>query len=73
LELYKKRNQEIQGDADKEISRLLEASMKAIKKINEDVVKEVKQLLKSRSKSNQSSLLWVMCLIREPKKIFSNP
>ena len=38
------------GDADKEISRLLEASRKAIQKINEDMVKEVEQLLEKSIK-----------------------
>jgi BMFP domain-containing protein YqiC len=40
----------MQGDADKEISRLIEASRKAIQKIKEDVVKEVKQLLEKSIK-----------------------
>ena len=55
LERSKKRNQEMQGDADKEISRLLEASRKTIKKVNEDLVKEVKQLLE-KSIEKQSEL-----------------
>ncbi len=40
----------MQGEADKEISRLIQASRKAIQKIKEDVVKEVKQLLEKSIK-----------------------
>jgi hypothetical protein len=47
--------------------------MKAIKKINEDVVKEVKQLLeKSITKQSELTIVGDM-LIRQLKKIFSNP
>jgi hypothetical protein len=45
LELSQKRNQEMQGDADKEISKLHEAYGKAIKNFNKDLVREVKQWL----------------------------
>ena len=40
----------MQGDADKEISRLLEDSRQVIQKVNEDVVKEVQQLLEKSIK-----------------------
>ncbi len=44
------RNQEMQEDADKEISRLHEDSRKAIKKINDDLVIKVQQLLEKSIK-----------------------
>ena len=47
----------MQGDADKVISRLLEASRKTIKKVNEDVVKEVKLLEKSIEKQSELAVV----------------
>ena len=38
LELSQKRNQNMQGDADKEIQRQFEDSKQAIQKINEDLI-----------------------------------
>ena len=55
----------MQEDADKKISRMLEASRKTIKKINEDLVKEVEQLLK-KSIEEQSELA-VMEVVPDPR------
>jgi hypothetical protein len=56
LEHSQKRNKEIHGDIDKEISRLIEDSRKAIKKINEDVVKEVKKLLEKSGTTQKNEI-----------------
>ena len=55
LEHSQKRNQEMQGDAGKEISRLLEDSRKAIQKINEDgdADKEISKLPEDPRKAIQ--------------------
>ena len=55
----------MQEDADKEISRLIEASRKAHKKINEDLVKEVEQLLE-KSIKKQTELV-VVDFVPDPR------
>ena len=55
----------MQEDAEKEISRLLEASRKAIKKTNEDLVKEVEQLLEKSIKKQTE--LAVVDVVPDPR------